>query len=441
MTDPFDSEIYGGLFAPPDLTALFTDGHHVQTMLAVEAALARVQAALGVIPADAGDKIHRAIDTFEADYADLGEGTASAGLPVPALVAQLRAAVGGEAAGFVHWGATSQDIMDTALVLVLRQVIAILDNDLEKLAGLLADLADNHGNTIMLARTRSQQAAPTTFGLKVAGWRAPLVRHRHRLTELQPRLLVVQFGSAAGTLAPLGDRGVEVMKGLAQELDLAVPPLPWHTQRDSLGEFAGWLATLAGSLGKIGQDVVLMAQTEVAEVRESADPSRGGSSTLPQKSNPILSEALITLARYTAGAVGNVYQAAVQEHERGGPGWALEWFVLPKLVMAVGAALAHTITLIENLQVDPARMNANMAAANGLFLAEAASFALSEHMVRTDAQALVKAACRQAVSDGRHLMDILAELTEAPVDWVALKDPARYVGVANALIERALAEN
>jgi 3-carboxy-cis,cis-muconate cycloisomerase len=440
MTDPFESEIYGGLFAPPDVKALLSDAHHVQTMLAVEAALARVEARLGVIPAEAGADISRAIETFNVDMAGLREGTISAGLPIPALVAQLRQAVGGDAAGYVHWGATSQDIMDTALVLVLRDVAARLNDDMAKLSGLLAAMAERHRGTIMLARTRSQQAAPTSFGLKAAGWRGPLVRHRQRLAEMEPRLLVVQFGSAAGTLAPLGERGIEIMAGLAQELDLGVPPLPWHTQRDNLGEFAGWLATLAGSLGKIGQDIALLAQTEVAELRESADPSRGGSSTLPQKSNPILSETLITLARYISGLVGTMHQSAVQEHERGGPGWALEWLVMPKLVIATSAAMTHAITLMENLQVDTQRMSANMAAANGLFLAEAASFALSEHLPRTDAQALVKTACRQAMGDGRHLMDILAGLTDAPVDWAALKDPARYIGAADALIDRALAE-
>ncbi len=441
MTDPFESEIYGGLFAPNGMKALFSDAHHVQTMLVVEAALARVEAKLGIIPAEAGDEIVSAIDKFKPDYAGLREGTATAGLPIPALVSQLRAAVGGDAAGYVHWGATSQDIMDTALVLTLRDAIAVLDEDIKKLSASLAKMADGHRGTVMLARTRSQQAAPTTFGLKAATWRGPLVRHRYRLSELTQRLLVVQFGGAAGTLAPLGDRGIDVIEGLATELDLAVPPLPWHTQRDNLGEFAGWLATLSGSLGKIGQDLALMAQTEVAEVRESADPSRGGSSTLPQKSNPILSEALITLARYTSGTVGTMHQAAVQEHERGGPGWALEWLTLPKLVIAASSALSQANALMENLQVDTARMSANMVAANGLFLAEAASFALSEHMARADAQALVKSGCRQAADEARHLMDVLAELTDAPVDWAKLKDPANYIGVASALIDKALAEN
>ncbi|NKB47788.1 MAG: 3-carboxy-cis,cis-muconate cycloisomerase [Alphaproteobacteria bacterium] len=441
MTDAFDSEIYGGLFAPSPLAALFSDANHVRTMLIVEAALARVQAKLGIIPSEAGAEISRAIESIEIDIAALRDGTTSAGLPIPALVAQIRAAVGGEAAEYVHWGATSQDIMDTALTLVLRVTSAEMIESLLKLSGQLATMAETHRGTIMLARTRSQQAAPTSFGLKAAGWRAPLVRHTRRMAEMRQRLCVIQFGGAAGTLAPLGDRGVEVMEGLLQELGLNVPPLPWHTQRDNLGEFAGWLATLTGALGKIGQDVALLAQTEVAEVRESADPTRGGSSTLPQKSNPILSEALITLARYTAGNVATFYQSGVQEHERGGPGWALEWLVLPKLVIAASTALTHAVTLIENLQIDQARMTANMAAANGLFLAEAASFALSEHLPRTEAQALVKTACQQTMADGGHLMDILAELTDAPVDWTALKDPARYIGVADTLIDRALAES
>ena len=440
MTDPFQSEIYGGLFAPPEIKALFSDTHHVRIMLVVEAALARVQAELGIIPAGASAEIVRAIDGFEADYADLTTGTASAGLPVPALVAQLRAAVGGEAAQYVHWGATSQDIMDTALVLVLREVSASLASNIATLSVRLAEMAKTHRATVMLARTRSQQAAPTTFGLKAAGWRAPLVRHSQRLRELETRLLVVQFGGAAGTLAPLGHRGIEVMEGLAKELSLHVPAMPWHTQRDGLGEFAGWLATLSGALGKIGLDIAMMAQTEVGEIRESADPTRGGSSTLPQKSNPILSETLITLSRDTAGTLANMRQSAVQEHERGGPGWALEWLNLPRLVIAASAALIHAITLVENLQVDTDRMQTNMEDANGLFLAEAASFALVAHLPRAGAQAVVKTACQQAVRDGRHLMEILAELTDAPVDWAALKDPANYIGVADALIDRALAE-
>ena len=218
-------------------------------------------------------------------------------MPIIPLVEQLRAAVGGEAAGYVHWGATSQDIVDTGLMLRLRGVADQLEEKIGRLSGLLGKLADEHRGTVMAARTRSQQALPTSFGLKAAGWLSPLIDHRTRLDEMRPRLFAVQFGGAVGTLAALGDRGIEVMEALGEELDLAVPAAPWHVQRDNLAEFAGWLSMVTGSLGKMAQDLILLAQSEVAEVRPGAG---GGSSTMPQKSNPVACEVMVTLARSNA---------------------------------------------------------------------------------------------------------------------------------------------
>jgi 3-carboxy-cis,cis-muconate cycloisomerase len=300
---------------------------------------------------------------------------------------------------------------------------------------LLGKLADEHRGTVMAARTRSQQALPTSFGLKAAVWLSPLTDHATRLEEIRPRLLAVQFGGAVGTLAALGTRGIEVMEALGKELNLAAPAAPWHVQRDGLAEFAGWLSMVTGSLGKMARDLILLAQSEVAEVRPGAG---GGSSTMPQKSNPVACEVIVTVARLNASLVSAMHQAMIHDHERDGPGWQLEWLTLPRMAVAAGAALNHAIAVIEELEVDAARMRANLDASNGLILAEAATFALSKHMPRPRAQALVKEACGEVAKSGQQLMKLLAGRTAAPVDWEAVADPANYLGAADELIDRIL---
>ncbi|HIC82478.1 MAG TPA: 3-carboxy-cis,cis-muconate cycloisomerase [Kiloniellaceae bacterium] len=432
---PFDSRLYGGLLSDTEIAARLDDAAQLRAMLAFEAALARAEARCGVIPQDAARQITAVADNLTLDPAALAEATARDGIPVPGLVAELRRAVGGEAASFVHWGATTQDVIDTALVLRLRRVLDLLDERLSRLCSSLAQRARAERGTVMSARTWGQQATPTTLGLKMAGWRAPLQRHRRRLAELRPRLEVLSFGGAAGTLAALRDKGVAVEAALAEELELAVPLLPWHSQRDGLAELAGWLALVTGSLGKIAGDVALLSQSGIGEVSEGAG---GGSSTMPQKANPVRSNAVLALARHNAGLAGQMQTAALHALERDGGAWQQEWLVLPQMLLACGAALRQTTLLIEDLRVDAARMAANLDAAKGLVLAEAASFALSAHMPRDEAQALVKVACKEAVASGRHLMDVLAEMTEAPVDWTSLRDPAGYLGMTERFINRAL---
>lgn len=437
--DPFGAPSHGNLFATSAMRALLSDAHRCAAMVAVEIALAKAEGACGVIPADSAEEITRALDGFVVDNAALGEGAESAGVPVPALVGQLRKAVGGEAARSIHWGATSQDILDTAQVLVLREAIGQFEADLNAIIDGLADLAREHAHTVMLARTRMQQAAPTSFGLKVAGWRAPLLRDRERLNELKPRLFVVQLGGAAGTLAPLGDKGSKVREGFAAELGLGLTDTPWHNQRDVLVEFANWVVLVTGSLGKIGLDVGLLAQSEVGEVRESGESGRGGSSTLPQKSNPVSSEILVTLARYNANAVGAMHQAMLHEGERSGSAWSLEWLTLPNMVLALSGALAHARRIAGGLVVDSARMSANIDATNGLCLAEAVSFALSQHMPRPEAQTLVTAMCVEAMKFDQNLIDLVRAQTDAPVDWDAVRRPENWLGDAKVFIENALA--
>ncbi|MEQ9334156.1 3-carboxy-cis,cis-muconate cycloisomerase [Thalassobaculum sp.] len=439
MVSAYDSRILGPLFGDPDTARLFEDAAAVRAMAEAEAALARAEAGLGIVPVEAARRITEAAASFAADLDALGVGTEQSGVPVIEFVRQFRAHVGGDAAQWVHWGATSQDIVDTALVLQLRDALAVIAGRLDRVIAGLAALADAHRGTVMAARTRYQQALPTSFGLKCAGWLLPLVRCRERLPALRLRLLAVQFGGAAGTLAALDDRGVAVMEAMAAELDLACPAGPWHAQRDGIAEFGSWLSLVTGALGKLGQDAVLLAQTEVGEIDESAGGDRGGSSTMPQKANPVTGEALAAAARLTAGLLGTLHQAQIQEHERGGVGWQMEWATLPTMVVATGSALAKTEALLGRLTVSADRMRANLGPGDGLILAEAATFALAAHMPRPAAQAVVKEAARAVIAGGGHLVDALRERTEAAVDWDRLRDPACYLGSNDLLIDRALA--
>ncbi|HUN51657.1 MAG TPA: 3-carboxy-cis,cis-muconate cycloisomerase [Candidatus Sulfotelmatobacter sp.] len=435
------------LFGSPDLAAIFSDRGRLQGMLDFEAALAAAEARTGVIPAAAAPAIaaHCRAELF--DVAALAESAAAGGNPAIPLVKELTALVAAAdrtASGFVHWGATSQDAMDTGLVLQLRQALAPLDADLAELADALAGLAARHKATPMPGRTWLQHALPITFGLKAAGWLDAVERYRARLAAMKPHLLVLQFGGAAGTLAALGDQGLAVATALAAELDLALPALPWHSERDRLAEFAGLLGALTGTLGKMARDLSLLMQTDVGEVFEPAAEGRGGSSTMPHKRNPVASAAVLAAATRAPGLVATMLAAMVQEHERGLGNWPAEWTALPELVVLAGGALAQMRETMAGLEVDAARMRANIDATRGLMLAEAVTMALGARLGRQAAHQRIEAACRRAVAEGRHLRDILAadpvvsaELPGAALD--RLFDPLNYLGSADAFVERVLA--
>lgn len=435
-----DSPLFSPLFSDPDIAAIFSDEQFIRHSLEVEAALARVQARLGVIPADAAEKIASSAAGLRVNFERLREGTEKDGFPIIELLRQLREQVGGEAAGYAHWGATTQDIMDTSLVLQMRAALTVIENVLQRLIKALARLADQHRHTLMAGRTHSQHALPIPFGFKVAGWLAPLLRDRQRLAEIKPRLLVVQFGGAVGTLASLGQNGLAVQEALAAELGLSILAMAWHTQRDNLAEIAGWLSLVSGSLAKMAQDIILLAQSEVDEVRESEDRSRGGSSTMPQKSNPIVSELIVTAARANASLLSAMHHALVQEHERGTHGWQVEWLTLTQMFALTAAALNKALFLSEHLVVNEARMRENVTASNGLMLAEALTFALSPIVGRAQAKQLIEEACQVVLHEKRHLVDAVREKTGAPLDWDALRDEAAYLGSAGAFIDRVLRE-
>lgn len=443
MTTTLDSQIFGPLFGDSEINELLTDEAYVRALVEVEIALARAETRLAIIPSTAGEQISNAAQWNKIDIAVLAQGTARSGVPIIALVQELRQAVGTEAAPYLHWGATTQDIMDTAWVLQLRSAIKLYKKRLVELARHLSELANRHRVTVLAARTHGQQALPVSFGLKAAAWLAPLIRHAERLEEISPRLLVVQFGGAAGTLAALGDKGLAVMHGLADELGLDAPVMPWHAQRDNLVEFAGWLSLLTGSLGKMAQDIILLAQTEIGEVSESAEEGRGGSSTMPQKSNPITSELILAAARTNASLLSALHQAQVQEHERATHGWQVEWLTLPQMIVLTGGALKHALYLAKNLQVDSGKMRENITRADDVILAEAAVFALAKTMPRAKADELVKRACGIAVSQRKPLIGIVRNLaaniiSDDTVDWQALAAPENYLGETEKIIDRVL---
>ena len=441
MTTTLDSAIFGPLFTDADLSSLFTDRAYVEALIEVEVALARAEARLGIVPPAAAEQIARTAVASKIDMGAMARGTVRSGFPIIALVQELRRIVGAEAGAYLHWGATTQDIMDTACVLQLRSATKLFKDRIAELSRHLSQLAERHRGAVMAARTHGQQALPVSFGLKVAAWLAPFIRHAERLGELSPRLLVVQLGGAAGTLAALGDKGDGVTKALAEELGLAAPLMPWHAQRDGFAEFAAWLSLVTGSLGKMAQDILLLAQTEVAEVAESADEGRGGSSTMPQKSNPITSELILAAARTNAALLSAMHHAQIQEHERATHGWQVEWLTLPQMVMVSGGALKHALYLAKNLQVDDRRMRENIARGNDLILGEAAVFALAKAMPRAQAEELVKKACGIAVSEGKGLVSVVRDLAEdavpqGAVDWTRLGDPANYLGETDRIIDR-----
>jgi 3-carboxy-cis,cis-muconate cycloisomerase len=434
------------LFRWSAIEAVFSDRGRLQAMLDFEAALARAEARAGVIPEPAAAAIAAVCraDRYDADA--LAASAARAGnLAIP-LIQKLTALVGQhdpQAARFVHWGATSQDAIDTGLVLQLREALTRIESELERLADVLASLARAHRSTPMAGRTWLQQAAPTTFGLKAAGWLEAVSRDRARLAELHGRALVLQLGGPVGTLAALGRKGPEVAAALADELKLPLPLLAWHAQRDRVVEVAATLGLCAGTLGKIARDLALHSQTEVGELFEPEAEGRGGSSSLPHKRNPVASAAALAAAHRVPGLVASALAAMVQEDERGLGGWQAEWEIVPELVGLVGGALHHMTDALAGLRVDAARMRANLEATRGLVYSEAVEIALAGRVGRQDARRLVEAACRRARSEGRHLKEVLASDREVAPHLPAselepLFDPLRALGSAERLVDGVL---
>jgi len=420
---------------------------YLQHMLDFEAALARAEAATGVIPASAADTIAKSCRAESFDLVALAEAaTRSGNLAIP-LVKALTADVAradADAARYVHWGATSQDVIDTASMLGLRAAIDALVSDIDRAIAGFAKLAAQHRDTAMVARTWLQHALPMPFGLKLAEYAAALHRSRARLLRLRSEALALQFGGAAGTLAALGDKGLRVAERLAQELKLPLPAAPWHTHRDRIAEAASVFAILAGTCGKIARDIQLMMQTDVAEAFEPAGEGRGGSSTMPHKRNPVAAATALAAATMAPGLAATIFASLVQDHERSAGPWHAEWPTLPMLQLVTSGALAATVDIAEGLEVDVARMRVNLDATHGLIMAEAVAMALAEKIGKSEAHHLVEAASKKAVADKKNLRDVLAKDSKITAHLDAKKianlfEPMAYQGVSQALIDRLLA--
>ena len=436
------------LFGSPEASAIFADRARLQGMLEFEAALARALARAGVIPPAAAEPIGRKCRSELFDLSRLAEGAAKAGnpaIPMVAALTSLVAADDAEAARYVHFGATSQDAMDTGLVLQLRQLATVLGEDLERLSAALAGRAEEHKTTLLAGRTWLQHAAPVTLGVKLAGWLDAIERHAARLEEVRSRALVLQLGGAAGTLAALGAQGLEVAEAVASELGLALPAIPWHAQRDRLAEVAAFFGLLVGTLGKMARDLSLLMQTEVGEALEPAEEGRGVSSSMPQKRNPVAAAVALAAAARAPGLVSTMLSAMVQEHERGLGGWHAEWETLPVLASLAAGALRQMALTIEGLEVDAGRMRANLDATGGAILAEAAAVALALRIGRAQAHELVERATRRARETGRKLQDVLGEdpavsaHLSAP-DLAAVFDPRNSLGQSARFVDRVLAQ-
>ncbi len=431
--NPADSAIFGSLYGTDEIRALFSDRANLQFMLDVEAALARAEAKLGLVPKTVADAITRAAsaENLRLDY--IADSTRRVGYPVAAIVKELGRLAGEEAAHFIHLGATTQDILDTAMVLQLREVFAILRRDLVALARGLA-----------ARRTHLQHAVPITFGLKCAVWASAILNHLERLEQAARRILVVQFGGAAGTLAALGKDGFAVVEELAPELGLGVPIIPWHAQRDGFAEMSTLLGLICGSLSKFAYDVILMTQTEVGEISEPHEEGRGGSSTMPQKRNPIASEYIMAATRAVHALVPLMLNSMTADHERSTGPWQSESLALPQSVALTVGALSQARSIAEGMTVDVERMRHNLDVTAGLIMAEAVTTALIPTIGRAAAETAVARACNRAIDKRTSLAAALGNdpelrplLSDAEIERIT--DPVAYLGSAGAFVDRVVA--
>jgi 3-carboxy-cis,cis-muconate cycloisomerase len=441
-----DSAIFQGIFSTDAMRHIWSDENRTQKYLDIESALAKVQGRLGLIPQEAADEIVSHCTLSQIDMAKLRQQTERIGYPILGVVSQLNALCRDKLGEYCHWGATTQDITDTATVLQIREALDLVEQELAGIAAALAKLAKAHRDTPMIGRSNLQQAIPVTFGYKMAGLLSAVQRHQERLAQLRERVLVGEFAGAAGTLASLQTGAMETQAGLCAELGLKQPVIAWHTIRDNIAEVGTVLGLIGGTLGKLSMDVKLMMQTEVGEVHEPYAHGRGSSSTMPQKRNPISScyiHAAISVVRQHAAAL---MDAMVADHERSTGPWEIEWIVLPEAFCLMAGALRQSRFVLEGLEVDAAAMRRNIDLTHGLVMSEAVMMGLGPYIGREYAHDLVYDICRDAVKQQRPLLDLLAEHPQVNVHLdraalAALCDPARYLGQSGVMVDRVLARH
>ena len=440
-----DSSIFGNVFSSEAMRAIWSDEGRTARYLEIEAALARVQGRLGIIPQEAADEIVRHCAIEKIDMEKLRAQTERIGYPVLGVVSQLNALCRDKLGEYCHWAATTQDITDTATVLQIRASLALVEEELRAASEALAGLAERHRDTPMAGRSNLQQAVPVTFGYKMAGLLSAIERHRERLAQLRPRVLVGEFAGAAGTLASLERGALETQEALMRELGLGQPVIAWHTIRDSIAEVGCFLGLVGGTLGKLSMDLKLMMQTEVGEAYEPFAPGRGSSSTMPQKRNPISCCYIHAAAGMLRQHVAALLDAMVADHERSTGPWEIEWIALPEAFCLLAGALKQASFVLAGLEVDAKRMRANLDLTHGLIVSEAVMMGLAPHIGREVAHDLVYDVCRAAIREERPLLDLLAGNAEISrhLDRAALArlcDPANYLGQAGAMVDRVLAQ-
>ena len=437
-----DSKIYKDLFGTEAMRDIFSDDTYIDRCVRVEAALAKVQGNIGVIPKDAAKTIIKMATPKAIDRKALKDDMEIVGRVIAPIVKQLTAACGDQGA-YVHWGATTQDIMDTVVVLQIRDAFAIIDKGVNEIIHILKRLTHEHRDTLMAGRTAGQQALPTTFGLKTVVWLEEMLRHQERLVQMKPRILTGQFGGAVGTLASLGDQGLHVQAALMKELDLDQPLVTWHAARDRFVEVCLTLTMMTGSLGKFATEVGSLMQTEISEVFEGYSPGRGSSSTMPQKRNPRFAEFIPAITKLANHNAGLMLEAMSREHERSGPPWMAEWAALPEIFILTSGALQQSIAMLDTLDVRKERMRENLELTNGLILSEAVMMALAPYLSRLGAKKIVGQSCEIALKENKHLRDVLAKMPDvskhlSKEELDALFDPANYLGLAGKIIDEAL---
>ena len=440
-----DSAYFRDLYGTAHMREIFSDERRFASWLETEVALARAEARVGVIPSAAAVRIGAAARVENLDVAAMKAEYDRVGFPIMPLVHQLAKACDAESARWIHWGATTQDIVDTGLVLQMCEGLALVEGELAAISEAVARLAKTHRDTVMAGRTFQQHAAPITFGYKAAVWLDELQRHRERLAGVKARALVCQFGGAVGTLATLGDKGAAVRRELAKELNLTEPDISWHTARDGWAELIHWIAMLGATLGKIATEVATLMRSEVDEIREPYQPGRGSSSTMPQKRNPIACPPIIAIAHRLREGAGTLLVAMFQDHERAVATQPLEWLVIPEAFILLSGSLEHSRAMLEGLEVDAGRMRENLNAGGGFLMAEAVMMGLAVKVGRQEAHKLVAAAANRAIDAGKTLRDglledpaIMQHLTEADLD--RLLEPGNYLGCAGEMIDRVLAK-
>ncbi|KAF8191142.1 L-Aspartase-like protein [Pholiota molesta] len=450
MASVTDSIVFRHIFSTPESSEIWSDGQRTHYYLQFEAALARAQARLGIIPQEAADIIQAKCALQFMDMEELGAETKRIGYPVLPMVKQLVRSVNAVKEGmgeWAHWGATTQDVTDTTTVLQVRDTCRLVSQALGEIVLVLRDLAARYASTPMAARSNLQQAVPMTFGFKMARLLATFQRHQERLAEILPRLLVVQFGGAAGTLATLADTGkaFQVQEELAKELGLAVPEIAWHTERDRFAEVGAFFALVTGTCAKFAFDIKLLMQTEVGEVSEPYAPHRGSSSTMPQKRNPISSVYITSIASTVRQLSAALFDAMVEDHERSTGPWEIEWIVLPQISTLTHAALGHTLSVLQGLEVDPEAMKRNLDLTNGAIVSEAVMMSLGRKIGRQVAHDLVYDICREAALDPRKkLFDRLLENDAVKKSGITKEElafrcnPANYVGLSEQMVARIL---